>query len=44
MLFPLLAAYVLDRCEGRPLRRLLDRMEELEDGLRRDVPGWVEKR
>ena len=37
VLFPLLAAYVLERCDPRPHRRLFDRMSEFMDELRRDT-------
>lgn len=38
LLFPLLAAYVLERCAPRQERRLFDKLDEFSEELHRDIP------
>ena len=39
VLFPLLAAYVLERCEERPARRLFEQLDGFRARLRGDLPA-----
>ncbi len=38
-IFPMLAMYVIDRCEPRPKRRLYSEMERMREALLRRAPG-----